>query len=218
MTCKHHPQPELLLDYASGSLPEPISLALATHLALCEECRVTALELDALGGRLLDEVAIESVDDDLLEAALARLDEPEPPRASAPALDEPTRVVIPPPLRAYLPGPLSSLSWRRLGRIGAEARLATAAQGFKVSLMRLKPGSTMPRHSHRGSEYTLVLAGGYTDGDRTFARGDWDMNDPTNEHRPVVDEDDECLCLVVLDAPVKLTGPVGRLMNPFLRV
>jgi putative transcriptional regulator len=33
----------------------------------------------------------------------------------------------------------------------------------------------------------------------------------------VADEDGECIGLVVLDAPVRLTGAVGRLVNPFLR-
>jgi putative transcriptional regulator len=37
-------------------------------------------------------------------------------------------------------------------------------------------------------------------------------------HRPVVDSDEECICLAVLDAPLKLTGMIGRLVNPFLRM
>ena len=34
----------------------------------------------------------------------------------------------------------------------------------------------------------------------------------------LVDPDGECLCFVVLEAPVKLIGPLGRLINPFLRI
>jgi len=218
---QYHPTPELLLDFAAGSLAEPIALAVATHLSLCEACRRTADVLDAMGGTLLDgveAVEAEPEDDRLLEAMLSRLDEPEPIRGKPPVLDAETRALIPPPLRAYLGASLAELPWRRIGGIGTEARLATAAQGYKVSLMRLKPGSVMPRHTHRGCEYTLVLSGSYRDGSRQLMRGDLDVNDPSHEHRPVVDPDEECLCLVVLDAPLRLTGPVGRFVNPFLRV
>jgi putative transcriptional regulator len=38
------------------------------------------------------------------------------------------------------------------------------------------------------------------------------------DHRPVADEGEDCLCLVVTDAPLKLTGRLGRLVNPFVRL
>jgi putative transcriptional regulator len=76
----------------------------------------------------------------------------------------------------------------------------------------------MPRHSHRGNEYTLVLAGGFSDGGKQFGPGDFVAKDPSHIHQPVVDDDGECLCLVVLDAPLRLTGAMGKLLNPFLRI
>ena len=39
MTTRHHIADDLLLSYAAGSLAEGWSLAVATHLALCAECR-----------------------------------------------------------------------------------------------------------------------------------------------------------------------------------
>jgi putative transcriptional regulator len=33
----------------------------------------------------------------------------------------------------------------------------------------------------------------------------------------VADEGEECLCLAVLDAPVRLRGLLGRVANPFLK-
>ena len=38
------------------------------------------------------------------------------------------------------------------------------------------------------------------------------------DHRPVADEDEDCLCLIVTDAPLRLTGWLGRLLNPFIRI
>ena len=70
----HHPSPELLLDYAAGSLPEAVSLAVATHLALCPDCRRTVSEAEALGGGLLAEAEAAPLDDDVLVRTMARLD------------------------------------------------------------------------------------------------------------------------------------------------
>ena len=47
----HHPEPALLMEYASGASPEPFSLVIATHLALCPECRRSVAELEAAGVR-----------------------------------------------------------------------------------------------------------------------------------------------------------------------
>ena len=39
VSVRHHPDDELLLDYASGALGEAESLVIATHMALCPICR-----------------------------------------------------------------------------------------------------------------------------------------------------------------------------------
>jgi putative transcriptional regulator len=42
----------------------------------------------------------------------------------------------------------------------------------------------------------------------------------TNFHhlRDTTNADADCLCLAVTDAPLKLTSPLGRLLNPFVRI
>lgn len=214
----HHPSPDLLLDYATGVLGEGVALAVATHASLCSACRDEIRRLEAIGGDLIEALEPEFVDDDLLTATLARLDESVPSTARPAALDERTCRVVPAPLRRYLSAGLEDLPWRSVGRMFQEVRLPLASKRIKASLMRLRPGSLMPKHTHRGHEYTLVLAGGYRDAGNAFARGDFDAKDVADQHQPVVDEDGECLCLAVLDAPVKLTGAMGRLVNPFLRI
>ena len=213
----HHPPFDLVVDYASGSLPEPIALAVACHAEMCRKCRDRIRELESVGGALLDAIEPVAISNRELEAAMARLDDldmEEAVVATAPK-DAPTR--LPAALRRLIGEAWERLPWRKVGGLFQEARLPLGAEGYKVSLMRLKPGARMPRHTHHGAEYTLVLSGGYTDGGRAFLPGDFAAKDPSDEHKPVVDEDEECLCLVVQDAPVKLTGPLGRFVNPFLR-
>ena len=66
----HHPQDNLLVDYAAGSLDEPVGLLVATHLALCPDCRLKVSEYEKLGGALLEEMATTAIDDTLLETTL----------------------------------------------------------------------------------------------------------------------------------------------------
>lgn len=215
----HHPSLELLFDYATGSLPEPVALVIASHASLCGQCRDQVRSVESVGGVLLESIEPVDVSDGALKSVLTRLNEPEVAATRQPAASDPeTADVVPEPLLPYLGRGLAHLAWRGVGRKFEEASLPLTIKGFKASLMRLKPGAEMPVHTHRGTEYTLVLAGGYKDGGEQFIRGDFDRKDSSHEHRPVVDTSDSCLCLVVLDAPVKLTSAMGRLVNPFLRI
>jgi putative transcriptional regulator len=44
-------------------------------------------------------------------------------------------------------------------------------------------------------------------------RGDIAVADPTIDHRPVADPAEECIIFIVQEAQVKLTGPIGRLIQ-----
>lgn len=214
----HHPSPEVLLAYAAGALSEGVALTIACHASICRECRQEVVHLNAVGGEMMTEVSPAALGTEALDRVLARLDEPVPPAPFAPPLDPETRSVVPRPLQRYLGGSLGALPWHRVGRMFEEVRLPLSGSGVKAALMRIKPGQMMPRHSHGGLEHTLVLAGAYQDNGVAFRRGDYSELDSNHEHQPVADPDGECLCFVVLDAPVRLSGFVGRLINPFLRV
>lgn len=217
----HHPSTEILLDYAAGAIGEGPALVVASHAAMCAECRAQIEMLEAVGGALLEDVPPAPVSDALLDQTLAMLDAPEPARVAMPQVELQSAVDVPEPLLRYIGRGLAHLAWKRVGGLVAaveEVRLPVPARNVKVSLMRFKAGSLMPRHTHRGNEYTLVLAGGFTDGDNQFGPGDFVAKDPSHTHQPVVDDDGECLCLVVLDAPLRLTGAMGKLINPFLRI
>ena len=213
----HHPSQARLLDYASGSLPEPVALLVATHVALCPLCRRGLAELEAVGGALLEALPPEPVADDSLARLLARIDRPAPPAepvaGAAPAVAE---LVLPQPLRDYV-GSLDRVAWRHLGPL-SEARLLTGFEKFTTRLLRVTPGTALPHHTHAGSELTLVLQGGFSDVTGHYLRGDVCEADSAVDHRPVADWDEICLCLAVTDAQLRLTGWLGRLLNPFIRI
>ncbi len=215
-----HPLDELLVDYAAGALSEGLALAIASHASMCGLCAGRLAEIEGIGGSLLEGEAPVAMGYGALAALLNRLDDADRVHGAAPlpSLDAATRKVLPPPLQRYIGRDLDALPWRRVGRLFEEYRLPLTGAGVKATLMRLAPGSLMPRHSHRGQEYTLVLAGGYRDGEQTHRPGDFAAKDASDEHQPLVDNDATCVCFTALDAPLKLSGAIGALINPFLKL
>ena len=220
-----HPPEEMLMAYAAGSMSEPQALLIATHAALCPLCRDRIAELEALGGAMMEELAPASVEESALRRVLARLDEAPPrPESLSPKLAGeagpieagPTDLSVPQPLRGYLSAGLADLPWRTVIPGMAEVDIETATPATRARLMQVKAGKTMPRHSHHGDELTLVLTGAYRDASGRYARGDVQVADPAVDHQPVAEAGTPCICLVVSDAPVKLTGKVSRLLNPFI--
>jgi putative transcriptional regulator len=215
----HHPPEELLLGYASGALPEPIALAVASHAAICPETAREIRRLEGLGGALLDGIAPVEMKSGALDRALALLDSAEaqnaPPKPIATAA---TRALLPAPVWPYIKGDLANLAWRRRSADIDTAELIADSGKRSAFLLRVKAGRPVPRHTHRGLELTLVLAGAYCDAANCFERGDIQIADPTIDHQPIAAAGEECICLVALEAPIWFTGPVGRLANPFVKL
>jgi len=211
-----HPAPdELLLDYAAGALPPGPALAVALHVALDPPARRLVERLEAMGGFLMEGEADLPPDEAALQAALARLDatpvepRPAPPRPPA-GFDW-----APPPLLRHLE---AGARWRRVMGGFEEIRLRLPGDSSnRVSLLRLEPGRGLPVHRHVGTEYTVVLQGGYTDATGNYRVGDFAVGPGPEQHEPIADAGPPCIALIVLERPVVLTGPWGRWLNPLVK-
>jgi len=210
---------EHLMDYAAGSLPEPVAVLVATHLALCPVCRKRAEAFDDIGGALLESLESQPVDQSMRNAVMAKLDAAEAVSEAAPRRVEPAAIDlrVPEPLRGYLDAGLDDVAWKARGPLD-EVRILPEHGEITSRLLRIRAGTAMPRHTHEGSELTLVLAGGFTDGEDHFLRGDVAVADSNVDHCPVADPGEDCYCFAVNDAPLRLTGSLSRLLNPFLRI
>lgn len=205
---------ELLFDHAFGKLPAPAALVVDTHLDLSEAGRSRYAACLALGGALLETaepVPLGASAWERLERAIERAPALRPARRPA---GDPR---VPAPLRRLVPGGFEALPWRHLGP-AEEVELPVDEPGYRTRLIRLKAGRSVPRHTHKGHELTVVIEGGFCDEQGHHVRGDLVIADASVDHRPVADEDGDCLCLTVTDAPLRLTGPIGRLLNPLLRI
>lgn len=204
---------ELIAGHAAGNLPEPISLAVATHLALSASHRREFRTFEAAGGAMLEKLEPVSMREGCLSRLLDALDDDDVEDLCAYSGRDPR---LPAPLAAYVPGRLEELRWRSYGT-ASEAELPLRSPGFRTALIRVKAGRSVPQHTHDGHELTVVLDGGFTDASGHYVRGDLVLADHAVDHRPVADDDQDCLCLAVTDAPLRLTGTFGRLLNPLLR-
>ncbi|MEQ9642053.1 MAG: ChrR family anti-sigma-E factor [Alphaproteobacteria bacterium] len=214
----HHPTPDLLSDYAAGMKDEPTSLLLATHLALCPTCRQEVNRDERIFGSMLESLEPEPLSDDALSRVMAEL-EAEPTGSALAESKTPASEgapLLPQPLRGYLGEQLTDRLWRGRGALSI-IELLENFPGVKTRMLRIGAGAAMPRHSHHGSELTLVLAGGFADASGHYVRGDVAIADPSVDHQPVADAGEDCICLAVTDAPLRLTGPIGRVVNPLFR-
>lgn len=214
---EHHIPAAWLLDYAAGTLSEAWSLAVACHLTFCPHCRAELRRLEAAGGGFLDGGEPAAMQPDSLEAAIGKLDAPLPVAiASDSAAGSPD---MPRPLAAYVGDDFERLPWRWSGAgLHSIALPLPKMRGGMVSLLRIAPGQSMPVHSHRGEEMTLVLRGGFTDEHGIFQRGDIEFADGSVEHRPKAMHDQPCICLAVTDAPLRFQGPFGWILNQWARL
>tara|TARA_A100001037_G_scaffold298725_1_gene323019 strand:+ start:5933 stop:6595 length:663 start_codon:yes stop_codon:yes gene_type:complete len=220
MTPVHHVAPEMLLDYASGSMPEPMALLVASHASLCSRCAEQICELEAVGGELIDSLKPEAMAEGALNGLLARIGkdgyEVEPfPEQVSPVWVDPR---VPSPLHSYIPKSLDNLDWVRRAEGIEQARLLNDFAGFDTRLFRLAPDVTVPRHTHEGEEATLVLTGGFSDADGHYVRGDVAMADPSVTHRPIADPGEPCINLAVTTGSLRLPGLVGQLIKPFVKL
>lgn len=210
-----HPEADLLVEYATGSLSLAPCISVTTHLQFCENCRGSVESLKHIGGDLLQSVDSEPVSEDLLDRILECIDsgaEDEMTEVSVSCADE-VAADLPEYVQTLLPA--GSLNWRKLTSSLRVAPISVGEQDFELSLHKINPGGKAPEHDHRGREITVVLKGSFSDEDGVYQPGDFIVREPGETHRPFAARNEECICLSVLEAPIKLTG-LKRVFNPFL--
>lgn len=220
----YHPNENLLIEYAAGTLPEAQALAVKTHLHYCDECAKRVERLQMLGSQLFSEhvEADETASDELFDNILARLDSvKEPVNPSKTSLkgelnkSEANRD-LPDVLGKLIPKP-SLVKWKTVSKGLKSAALRLGQGSHQVSLHKISAGNKVVHHDHRREEITVVLRGSFSDETGVYKAGDFVYREPGQTHRPMASLNEDCLCLSVEAAPIKITGWLGYLLNPFMR-
>ena len=211
---KHHLSEDLLMKYSNGTLCEAFSLAVATHISMCDDCRAALESYEAMGGALLDVSDPEEMGDDSFESVMALI-ENKPVQITESA--EKVESDVPSALSDYIGGSLEDIKWRPIG-LGVKQSLLKTSGNTTARLLYIPAGTAVPHHSHNGNELTLVLKGAFEDEVARFGPGDVEMADEDLDHQPIAVEGEDCICLAVTDAPLKFQTFIHKLVQPFLKI
>lgn len=239
---RHHPDINLLLEYSAGSIDSAVALSVSAHLHYCESCSEQVNRFNQLGGILLEELertpyqpenvnmraatpAVLQPLDQLFDSITTRIDSIENPVAELATGNTEASISVASKIKRDLPANLAKLivkprflKWRRVAPAMQIAHLRTGQNRCEVSLIKIGAGGRVLEHNHKGNEYTVVLRGAFSDQDGIYSAGDFLHRKPGDVHTPNATADADCLCLAVVDAPLKFTGLLGWFINPFVQL
>ncbi|WP_306118318.1 MULTISPECIES: ChrR family anti-sigma-E factor [unclassified Roseitalea] len=202
----------LVSGYVAGSLPRPVNVLMDAHLELSEANRAMVAGLEGAAGQALES---------LTPARLAQRDSRLAAifGSSAPAGTEvaPRRAGMPRALYEFTGYSLDEVPWKTK-MPGFREYDMDDVDGCHVSMFWIKPGRTVPSHTHEGMELSLVIEGAFRDERGRFGPGDISIADPSVDHRPVAEEIGPCIGFAVTDAPLRLTGSLRQRLSDILSI
>jgi len=207
---------------SAGSLSPFKQLLLACQADINPRLRGALASNDHVAGAMLESAKPADLSDDFMARLNARLAagyQVDPATGTDAATSSETGQNpewMPAPLSDYLRRSGRRLKWRSAGLGVQQARLGRNNRGERLYLLRARPGLPVPRHSHSGQEWTLLLAGGYKAGSQQFVAGDLHQEDEACMHDLRIDDDGPCISLVVDEGKLKFANPLLKLFQPVL--
>ncbi len=198
MSPRHHPSADILVAYGAGTLEPGFGLVVGAHLEACAECSARVSAFEATSGDALDDLPHVQLASGALAQTLARLDQ----SRSEPAASDAR------PLLERLP--LEAKRWVAPGVWVAAVNTPRSSEN-RVYVLSVGKGALTARHEHSGAEFCVVLKGAYRDELGLFATGDFAAAGSDLNHQPVVEGDEECICLFATEGRLKPKGLIGRL-------
>lgn len=211
MNTAHTIQDEWLLSYAAGALSPGRSLMVASHAAYHDDVQGKVADAEAIGGAMLDSMSAADVDRRVLERLLGQLDAAPPEIVTPRATD-----IFPEPLAEFVGGGVDSLRWKFMGPGMSHVRLWNGPNDERLWLLRARGGVEVPEHGHNGEEWTLILKGAFQTSAGRYGVGDIDVADESVEHQPIIEPDEECICLALTHGPIRFKSLAARIAQPFI--
>lgn len=206
--------------YAAGQLPVGLSLMIAAHVDMCPELAPELHSFESVGAALLEGFEdAPQIGYDMLTALLNRIEQQE---MSFPDLhdvepkpDAETQELFPAPIKRFLGHGFEQARWRFAGPGSVISHLWQDENNGRLWMFRSKGGTVTPVHSHSGIEWTLILQGGYSTKEGNFRKGDLHQVDETDEHQPIMDPGEDCVCLVFTEGPTIYSEFLPKIMQKY---
>lgn len=214
MTINHHPSDETLMRMATGTLSAGPALVVSVHLEGCAVCRDRMANFEVIGGAILDEMPPVPLAADRFGRTMERLEVAQPSRAKDRTMVKHPELGIELP-RAMRDCEVGPWKWLGPGFKWSKVRIAGSPDA-KVMLLKGKAGLHLPAHGHTGLEFMQILSGSLSDQRGQYFPGDLDEAGDDVDHRPVVGQESDCICLAALEGDTRLHGLLGRLLRPIV--
>ena len=220
----YHPSDNELAEYAAGTADWAVAICVGAHLHYCPACKAKVLAYSEIGGQCLSQNEAIPVEDSALSNTLAKIrsvknstkEETFSTSLAAPQKENTVFDQLPKVLKKLIQDP-KKIKWKRVSPSLREAHLVAGQDQYEVCLHKISKGKKVAQHDHGGTEIVVVLNGAFSDHNGTYREGDFVTKHPGEIHRPAATEDKDCLCLSVVSAPVKVSGLLGKAVNPFIQ-
>jgi len=220
---KHHPSQELLASFSKGDLPSSLSAAIAIHADMCPICQKAISALEQQEANLSFEQAhlhdfIVQDSEQANEAASidfeSMIDSITADDKFAPIVTRTTKQIDIGQMNFELPRAIENMSLGKFSHIGklSRARFQLDEGEIHSSLLHIQAGGSVPEHTHKGYELTLLLAGSFHDEHGIYQPGDFIMLDSQNTHQPTSEHG--CVCFTVANDSMHFTQGINKLLNP----
>lgn len=213
LTCND--RDDAITDYAAGNLSPAKHAIMSCLVELSPKAARKAAFETNVAATIMSEIRPVPLSPLFIGETLAKLSFTDPPEVVA--NDTPRERIAPKPLRNLMGGNgLRDIDWKSLvPGVAVHDVLGNrrTREGDRLYLLKAKGGMRMPEHSHKGEEWTLILAGSYRANGQHFVRGDLHIEDETTQHSPQIDEGEDCICLVMTEGPLKMKGLLPKIVQ-----
>lgn len=220
---KHHPKFELIQSFVNGDLPASLSAGISIHASMCPTCQqkislltdqVAELNFDESatniahsGGDLVAEGILAMNFDDMINGITDSdaIDVMQPVETKTISFKD----------KSYeLPSVLNNMMLGKTAHIGklARKRVQLDENEIHTNLLHMEPSGSVPQHTHKGFELTLLLEGSFHDEKGEYVKGDFIMLDGEHLHNPI--SSSGCLCYTVANDAMHFTQGINKLLNP----
>ena len=218
---QYHPSEEWLALYASGAADEHSEALIAAHLTFCPECRQAVAEHERIAGVLLEKNRSALNEHDYDVESILNISHPQSDGQYKEAVHGTLNDIAPAPLVDYLYEKtgcrdIDCLNWSFYAPGIKRAVIIGKDEGAYVRLFRALPGAKFPVHHHHSDERTLVLTGAYKDHTGRFGPGDVQCVIAEVSHQPIVEDEGECIALVVSEKPAIPNSIVAKFLQLFI--
>lgn len=208
---------DIITDYALGNLSPAKHIVMACQSEISEKVGEEVSFQEEIASTLMTETESVSLSPLFLGEVLSNL----PSRDGEDVTLVSYQGLAPKTLRSALGHGLKDVKWGSLvPGVAVHDVLGNRRyqQGDRLYLLKAKGGMQMPEHSHNGEEWSLILTGSYSVGDKTYTRGDLHIEDETVTHAPHITEGEECICLVMTQGPLVMKSWLPKIVQKIVGI